>query len=1741
MTFSGSAPTRNTPVLPSGGIYSQSLADRTTIIGGRASVLTAVSTFMNAGANIPINIEMGGNRSMLANDFAMINDLAYAIVCTNGGATEQVSTFTYYCHTHFWAINGGQIRSVASSNAHGDYGLRATGYDVTELPNAVLMSNDMTQTARVYKQSSLLTAMTPTATVQSLVVYVVGYSYIPYNLSELEIDHTLSGGTVTRYLVNSISRNSITVYGQNVLSLNLSTAGTNSTSTTGLTYALYDGQQIIIRALQNVKFNNISNVKPTRPSTAVQYSDNLASIYRVITYNLTESTGENLPANTAILSTDTSFAYYLFTSDATNITQADPAYDSSATVSSGSTASTSLVITSFVSSTGIYPTASSLVGAVVGGYGFGYQTVVSVSGTGPTYTLVLSAVPTIPPAGTVTFSSRTQGSRVGDTKISVLQISDNGTVAQLAKGIYLFGYGGRVHRVQSYTSPTNIATGTFSSGGVSSYTLVVTGVAGTITNGMVLVGTGFNSTQTVSSVVVNGTTATVTLSAYPSSQPAGSIQFGTVVSGYITIDANPVSNNSSDGTVVNALSYSSTSVGPIPSTSLGTTTFSTITYTIPYRTSYPAPDSFITVSGQANSNYNGTYQIASIGSSTLITVANNGSLAVGMVVSTISSSAYVPPYCIIQSLIGTTQFTISPAAWLPAGTSISAQASATVSSVTITNGGNGSYTTAPTITFSGGGAITQAQATCAVSNGYIVSVLITSPGYGYTSIPTLTLSQVLGNAILTPVLTSIIQTNATVTTGVNTNTMTLVYPTAPGLSANATATVHSVGSLGSGPTASGTTLTAGTGASGLVVGMIIAGVTPVSGSALTYISAFAGGSGGAGTYTLNQSVTGTPTSATLDLLSVSSITNLTVGASLTFTNTTAYPVFGGVASATTYYVTQIVGTTQIGISLTSGGNNITLTTVGSGQMAFYAPCFTYGTSYVNTATGPTVTTVSSGTYSGTYSVTYTFSSTTAPTTGVYYYVSGNTNPLFNGYAICSGSSTTSITLNYPFNPGTYSNATTTTIYREATTTSATSLGISKPFSTTNASGLRLGYPANEPAQITTKISTCRATGHDFLNIGTGGYTTTNWPTVIYGNPSQAANQSQEILEESVGRCFYVTTDQNGIFRVGRFFSVDQGTGAVTFSASIALSNLTGLGFKRGVVVAEFSTDSAMTNNASDTVPVQSAIRSFIDRRLGLDYGGNPIASTNIIGNGYLSLGGQLAMKASLNMALNTINNLGSPAVNTDAANKLYVDTQITTVNSLYKLKDISNVLGTSLSSGQFLVYDTTTLNNNNTSGGWRNIGIPTGDVNIIFNSVAGTLTTVLQASVVKDSNVSFSAAIQQSKLLLNSASTASTSTSGTQAVIQASLGLSSFNSKVFTTTNGWVDLANSADATTGILYGKIQYVSSGTILGNRTGSSATVREMTPVQVVADGNAISNANFTTTGIMTVATTGNSTFNLVTNIGGGNSYSITPVSIANAASSIVKSDSDKSVDVGSLKILGYTSLTVTNSNTLNLRTPGGIINLALTGASSSNASTTLIGTFDATGGTLKTTTLTTGAPATAGSITGQWSVGASSQIDFTQGTLKSITLTTGADTTVGTIQGYWSLTGSSRLQATYADLAEFYEGDQEYEPGTVLVFGGDREVTSTSTFNDTRLAGVVTTNPAYVMNQDQTGIKVCVALAGRVPVKVVGRVKKGDMLTTSATPGCAVKATNPQVGSIIGKAIQDKDYDSVGIIEVAVGRS
>ena len=135
-------------------------------------------------------------------------------------------------------------------------------------------------------------------------------------------------------------------------------------------------------------------------------------------------------------------------------------------------------------------------------------------------------------------------------------------------------------------------------------------------------------------------------------------------------------------------------------------------------------------------------------------------------------------------------------------------------------------------------------------------------------------------------------------------------------------------------------------------------------------------------------------------------------------------------------------------------------------------------------------------------------------------------------------------------------------------------------------------------------------------------------------------------------------------------------------------------------------------------------------------------------------------------------------------------------------------------------------------------------------------------------------------------------------------------------------------------------------------------------------------------------------------------------------------------------------------------------------------------------------------------------------------------------------WWNNFYGVSTQARYADLAENYQADAQYEPGTVLEFGGSAEVTLAED-GTRRVAGVVSTNPAHLMNTGLRGENVVpIALQGRTPCKVRGKIHKGDMLV-SAGSGYARPENTPQIGTVIGKALVD--FDGIeGVIEVVVGR-
>jgi len=116
---------------------------------------------------------------------------------------------------------------------------------------------------------------------------------------------------------------------------------------------------------------------------------------------------------------------------------------------------------------------------------------------------------------------------------------------------------------------------------------------------------------------------------------------------------------------------------------------------------------------------------------------------------------------------------------------------------------------------------------------------------------------------------------------------------------------------------------------------------------------------------------------------------------------------------------------------------------------------------------------------------------------------------------------------------------------------------------------------------------------------------------------------------------------------------------------------------------------------------------------------------------------------------------------------------------------------------------------------------------------------------------------------------------------------------------------------------------------------------------------------------------------------------------------------------------------------------------------------------------------------------------------------------------------------------------YVSDSQYEPGTVLVFGGSKEVTTTETFADVAVAGVVSTAPAYLMNKDQQDA-VAVALRGKVPVKVIGAVEKGDLLVTSAIAGYARSVGKDASYPIatFAKALESDASDGMKVITAVI---
>ena len=294
-----------------------------------------------------------------------------------------------------------------------------------------------------------------------------------------------------------------------------------------------------------------------------------------------------------------------------------------------------------------------------------------------------------------------------------------------------------------------------------------------------------------------------------------------------------------------------------------------------------------------------------------------------------------------------------------------------------------------------------------------------------------------------------------------------------------------------------------------------------------------------------------------------------------------------------------------------------------------------------------------------------------------------------------------------------------------------------------------------------------------------------------------------------------------------------------------------------------------------------------------------------------------------------------------------------------------------------------------------------------------------------------------------------------------------------------------------------------------------------INFTVNGSAV--ASFTSTGL----SVGNTFFRsdatslTLTNPAGGN------VSFAGLNSSITGNviSAVANVAAGWVSTAGVDSSgNITGGN---LRT-GGVI--------SSSGNITSGGLVSATG------SVTGGNLFTGGVVSATGNVNAANLIAVTSVSTSSIEHTgSNGVGNIGSATSYFDGIFVNTYTGTHADLAENYQSDQPYTPGTVVVFGGTKEITISGLSHDTRVAGVVSSNPAFIMNGKSPGL--LVALAGRVPTYVLGPVSKGDRLVNTAS-GVAgrIDLALAQFGCVLGKSLEDHpDAGQVKLIEVAIGKT
>jgi hypothetical protein len=556
---------------------------------------------------------------------------------------------------------------------------------------------------------------------------------------------------------------------------------------------------------------------------------------------------------------------------------------------------------------------------------------------------------------------------------------------------------------------------------------------------------------------------------------------------------------------------------------------------------------------------------------------------------------------------------------------------------------------------------------------------------------------------------------------------------------------------------------------------------------------------------------------------------------------------------------------------------------------------------------------------------------------------------------------------------------------------------------------------------------------------------------------------------------------------------------------------------------------ANTDSITFNADVASSILPDVDATYNLGSSSakwNNVYGVNVTATGTTTLG-DLTIGASktISMGSNKITGVAAPTASTDAATKGYVDGLLSAGADIFTMAGDAGTSstmqtgdtitisgGTGLSSAS--TADTVTINIDNTGVTAGSYGSATAIPVLAINAQgqvtsASTIAVSSDMSIAADAGTGGPITVGTDTLTISGGTNVNTSVSGDTITVNldanpsvtslttsgnltigGNLTVSGTTTTVNTETINLADniiLINSNEAGAPSQNGGIE-VERGTstnvtLVWDETADKWTVGSQTFVAGTFEGNLTGNV------------TGNVTGNATGNAG-------TATKLATARTISLSGDISGSVSFDGSGNVDIATTVQANSVALGTDTTG---NYVASGATSGNG---ISGSVSSEGGTFTVTSNATSAN-TANTIVYRDASG-----NFSAGVI----------------------TGTATA-ARYADLAEKYAVVEDIEPGTVVCFGGDAEVQVCDHDMDRKVAGVVSTDPAYMMNCEAEGA-VYVALQGRVPCKVVGPVRKGDMMV-SAGNGAARAEENPVLGSVIGKALENFDGEE-GVIEVVVGR-